>query len=81
MIRFSAQYANLPFGTLRKGAKWRGGACSGRLVGTRSLGGGGWGGEAALTAGAHWRRLFFTRTFTFECFTIQYHVQMRRESS
>lgn len=41
-----------------------------------------WGvGGAALTAGAHWRRLFFTRTFTFECFTIQYHVQMRRESS
>lgn len=42
---------------------------------------GGWGVGAALTAGAHWRRLFFTRAFTFECFTIQYHVQMRRESS
>lgn len=55
MIRFSAQDANLPFGTLRKGAKWRGGACSGRLVGTRSLGGGGWGRRLlrALTGGAY----------------------------
>lgn len=53
----------------------------GALSGDALTGGWGVGGGAALTAGAHWRRLFFTRTFTFECFTIQYHVQMRRESS